>query len=209
MSPPPFEPPPVDQSPAAQPPTACAGGPPDSGGLTAPTLILPKGGRTIRGIGETFQANPLTGATSMSVPIATSLGRSAFGPSLSIAYDSGSGNGPFGFRWSPSLSRIERQTDRRIPRYFGPGIEEEDSGVFMLSSAEDRAIFALRLRCANDRGESLAERSQADDADPYAGLATAPTAKRWAGRIFQKELCHGFPTKAFAGVSFPSCGWSR
>jgi Salmonella virulence plasmid 65kDa B protein len=178
MSLPPIDPPPVDQSRAAQPPAAGACSPPASGGLTAPTLSLPKGGGAIRGIGETFQANPLTGTASMSVPIATSPGRSGFGPSLSLAYDSGSGNGPFGFGWSLSLSRIERRTDRGIPQYLDQGIEGEDSDVFVLSGAEDRrAIFALRLRCANDRGESLAERPQAGDADPFAGLATAPTAK--------------------------------
>ena len=38
----------------------------------APTLSLPKGGGAIRGIGEKFAANPVTGTGSMSVPIATS-----------------------------------------------------------------------------------------------------------------------------------------
>ena len=39
----------------------------------------------------------------MTVPIATSPGRSGFGPQLALTYDSGSGNGPFGFGWSLSL----------------------------------------------------------------------------------------------------------
>ena len=33
------------------------------------------------------------------VPIAVSPGRTGFGPELSLTYDSGAGNGPFGFGW--------------------------------------------------------------------------------------------------------------
>jgi hypothetical protein len=36
----------------------------------APAISLPKGGGAIRGIGEKFAANPVTGAGSMTVPIA-------------------------------------------------------------------------------------------------------------------------------------------
>ena len=61
-----------------------------------PSISLPKGGGAIRGIGEKFGANPVTGTASVSIPIFTSRGRSGFGPSLSLSYDSGSGNGPFG-----------------------------------------------------------------------------------------------------------------
>src|SRR5215211_3444681 len=60
---------------------------------SAPTISLPKGGGAIRGIGEKFAANPVTGTGSMSVPLATSPGRSGFGPQLSLSYDSGAGNG--------------------------------------------------------------------------------------------------------------------
>jgi hypothetical protein len=78
----------------------------------APSINLPKGGGTIRGIGEKFAANPVTGSGSMSVPIAASEGRSGFGPGLSLAYDSGAGNGPFGLGWNLSLPSITRKTDR-------------------------------------------------------------------------------------------------
>ena len=47
-------------------------------------------------MGEKFSANPVTGTGSLSVPIYTSPGRSGFGPRLSLSYDSGAGNGPFG-----------------------------------------------------------------------------------------------------------------
>ena len=38
--------------------------------VSAPAVSLPKGGGAIRGIGEKFAANPVTGTGSMSVPIA-------------------------------------------------------------------------------------------------------------------------------------------
>src|SRR4249920_830131 len=82
-----------------------------------PSISLPKGGGAIRGIGEKFAANPVNGTGSMSVPIATSPGRSGFGPQLSISYDSGNGNGPFGFGWTLSLPAITRRTDKGLPQY--------------------------------------------------------------------------------------------
>src|SRR5688572_16071833 len=99
----------------------------------APSISLPKGGGAIRGIGEKFAANPVTGTGSMSVPIATSPGRSGFGPQLSLSYDSGAGNGPFGLGWSLSLPSITRKTDKGLPRYE----EADDSDVFVLSGAAD------------------------------------------------------------------------
>ena len=102
--------------------------------FTAPAISLPKGGGAIRGMGEKFAANPVTGTGSMSVPIATSPGRSGFGPQLSLSYDSGSGNGPFGLGWNLSLPTITRKTDKGLPRYQDG---EEDSDVFILSGAED------------------------------------------------------------------------
>jgi hypothetical protein len=102
-------------------------------GFSPPAITLPKGGGAIRGIGEKFAANPVTGTGSMSVPIATSPGRSGFGPQLSLSYDSGSGNGPFGFGWNLSLPSITRKTDKGLPKYH----DAEASDVFILSGAED------------------------------------------------------------------------
>jgi RHS repeat-associated protein len=99
----------------------------------APAIALPTGGGAIRGIGEKFAANPVTGTGSLSVPIFTSPGRSGFGPQLSLSYDSGAGNGPFGFGWSLSLPSVTRKTDRGLPRYW----DAEESDVFILSGAED------------------------------------------------------------------------
>src|SRR5215207_7017669 len=105
-----------------------------------PSISLPKGGGAIRGIGERFAANTVTGTGSMSVPIATSPGRAGFGSQLSLTYDSGAGNGPFGFGWSLSLPSISRKTDKGLPQYF----DAQESDVFVLSGAEDLAPVLVR-----------------------------------------------------------------
>jgi Salmonella virulence plasmid 65kDa B protein len=102
-------------------------------GLTAPRITLPKGGGAISGIGEKFAANPVTGTGSMTVTLFTSPGRSGFGPQLSLSYDSGAGNGPFGFGWTLSVPSITRRTDKGLPKYF----DAEESDIFILSGAED------------------------------------------------------------------------
>ena len=55
--------------------------------VASPTLSLPKGGGAVRGIGEKFSANPVTGTSSLMVPIPTSAGRSGFGPHLNLTYE--------------------------------------------------------------------------------------------------------------------------
>ena len=80
-------------------------------------------------IGEKFQANPATGTASFSVPIALSPGRGGVTPTLSLSYDSGAGNGPFGMGWSLSVPAIKRKTDKGLPRY----LDTKDSDTFVLS----------------------------------------------------------------------------
>jgi hypothetical protein len=101
--------------------------------FSAPSTSLPKGGGAIRGIGEKFTANPVTGTGSMTVPIAATPGRSGLAPQLALSYDSGSGNGPFGLGWNLSLPEITRKTDKGLPKYQ----DAKESDVFILSGAED------------------------------------------------------------------------
>lgn len=109
--------------------------PASDGQVRAPSIQLPKGGGAIRGNGEKFGANPVTGTGSETVPIATSPGRSGFGPQLSLSYDSGAGNGPFGFGWNLSLPASIRKTDKGLPQYLDAAAAESD--VYLLSGAED------------------------------------------------------------------------
>ena len=76
----------------------------------------------------------------MTAPIATSPGRGGFGPQLTLSYDSGSGNGPFGFGWSLGLPAITRKTDKGLPQYH----DGAESDVFLLSGAEDLVPVAVK-----------------------------------------------------------------
>ncbi|WP_406193202.1 hypothetical protein OH807_02330 [Kitasatospora sp. NBC_01560] len=126
---------------APAPPGASAGGPetpgpgaPPAGPASAlPTVSLPTGGGAVRGIGEKFATDAVTGTGSFAVPLDLTAGRGGFGPSLTLAYDSGAGNGPFGLGWSLSLPGVTRRTDKGLPRYD----DANDSDVFVLSAAED------------------------------------------------------------------------
>ena len=104
------------------------GGPP-----APPSVSLPKGGGAIRDIGEKFSVSAATGTASLTVPVATSQGRAGFGPSLSLAYDSGGGQSTFGLGWKISLPAITRKTDKGLPRYQ----DDPDQDTFILSGAED------------------------------------------------------------------------
>ncbi|MFT3775411.1 MAG: SpvB/TcaC N-terminal domain-containing protein [Minicystis sp.] len=103
------------------------------GAVSAPMPALPKGGGAIRGIGEKFSVNPVTGTASLQVPIVTSPGRAGVHPELSLSYDSGAGNGPFGHGFHLSVPQITRRTDKGLPKYD----DAAESDVFIMSGAED------------------------------------------------------------------------
>ena len=98
-----------------------------------PSVSLPKGGGAIRGLGEKFNANPVTGTGSLSIPLPLTPGRNGFQPQLSLSYNSGSGNGIFGLGWQLSLPSITRKTSKGIPLYN----DSAESDVFILSDTED------------------------------------------------------------------------
>ncbi|MFC4306912.1 SpvB/TcaC N-terminal domain-containing protein [Cohnella boryungensis] len=97
-----------------------------------PGITLPKGGGAVSGLGEQFAVRSWTGTSSTSVPLGVTPGRSGLTPPLTLSYDSGAGNGPFGLGWRLDLPSVTRKTQRSIPRY-----REEPSDVFQLSGAED------------------------------------------------------------------------
>jgi RHS repeat-associated protein len=101
--------------------------------FTPPAVALPTGGGAIRGMGDKFTANPVTGTGSFSIPIRVSPGRSGFQPQLALTYDSGAGNGPFGLGWNLGLPAITRKVDKGMPEYD----DAAESDVFLLSGAED------------------------------------------------------------------------
>ncbi|KAI4145966.1 MAG: hypothetical protein L6R39_003627 [Caloplaca ligustica] len=98
-----------------------------------PSVNKPKSGGAMRSIDEKLGVSAVTGTASTSITIPTSAARAGFGPQLSLNYDSGAGNGIFGFGWSLGLAEIVRKTDQGLPRYQ----DNEDSDVFILNGSED------------------------------------------------------------------------
>ncbi|HEY0066223.1 MAG TPA: SpvB/TcaC N-terminal domain-containing protein, partial [Flavisolibacter sp.] len=103
-----------------------------SNALEAPSITLPKGGGAIRGIDEKFTVNASNGSSAFSIPLPFTSAR-AMTPSLSLGYNSGSGNGIFGLGWSLGNSSIRRKTDTGLPQYA----DASGSDTFLLSGSED------------------------------------------------------------------------
>lgn len=100
--------------------------------IEIPSIALPKGGGAIKSIDEKFSVNTVNGTASFSIPIPASTAR-GLSPTLSLSYNSGTGNSIFGLGWSINLHSIKRKTDKRLPRY----LDGEDSDSFLFSEAED------------------------------------------------------------------------
>src|SRR5215211_136603 len=54
------------------------------------------------GVEHTIDVDSTMGAAVVTVPIPVTEGRGGFGPRLTLSYDSGAGNSPFGVGWSLS-----------------------------------------------------------------------------------------------------------
>ena len=125
--------------------------------VPAPSVSLPKGGGAIAGIGEKVSANPVSGSASGSLPLPLTPGRGGFTPGLSLTYDSGARNGPFGLGWRLTLPSVRRKTDKGLPRY----LDEQDT--FILSETED--LVPLLEEAGGDW--QPVTRSAGDSADPW------------------------------------------
>lgn len=99
----------------------------------APSISLPKGGGALKGIDEKFSVNALNGTAGLEIGFPLTPGRGGFTPALSLSYNSGSGNSPFGLGWNLSLPSIQRKTDKKLPLYQ----DDIESDVFLLAGAED------------------------------------------------------------------------
>lgn len=89
---------------------------PTEGEIKAEKITMPSGGGSIRGVGESFQTNPFSGAGSFSIPLPITPAR-GFEPKLTLEYNSGNGNSEFGLGFSLALGKIYRRTDTGIPTY--------------------------------------------------------------------------------------------
>ncbi|RKD25778.1 hypothetical protein BEP19_02225 [Ammoniphilus oxalaticus] len=118
--------------------------------LSAPQLSLPKGGGAIQSMDEKLSVHSNTGAASLSIPLYISPGRQEFQPALSLSYDSGAGNSPFGLGCSVSIPSITRKTAKGIPTYR----DSEDADTFIFGGAEDLVPFNAN---ASETGEATSD----------------------------------------------------
>ncbi|HRI70383.1 MAG TPA: SpvB/TcaC N-terminal domain-containing protein, partial [Polyangium sp.] len=161
--------------------------------VQAPNPSLPKGGGAVRGLGEKFAANLVSGTGSLTIPIATSPGRGGFGPELSVAYDSGGGNGPFGVGFRLSVPSITRKTERGLPEWD----DRNDSDTFILSGAEDLVRCDEQPADANvvryrPRVEGLFARIERvrEGAEVYWRAITKDNVTSIYGRTAQARIAH-------------------
>lgn len=88
-------------------------------GFDAQTPSLPQGGGAVSGLGATYEPELCTGSGSYVIPLDVPNGPNSIGPRLTLRYDTGSGNGPFGLGFSLPLPRILLDTAHGYPRYDG------------------------------------------------------------------------------------------
>nr|XP_036574855.1 uncharacterized protein CTRU02_15184 [Colletotrichum truncatum]KAF6781334.1 hypothetical protein CTRU02_15184 [Colletotrichum truncatum] len=97
---------------------------------------MPSGGGAIKGMKEASDVNLVSGSVTMSVPISVTASSRWGMPNISLSYDSGAGNGPFGLEWHLlGLPAIERKTANGLPTY------EDGIDRFMLNGNEIVPLF--------------------------------------------------------------------
>ncbi|TKA62452.1 hypothetical protein B0A55_12767, partial [Friedmanniomyces simplex] len=105
---------------------------PGSSGPGFPPVRLPSGGGAIRGMGENVSVNAANGTATVSIPVPVSKARRDMSPDLSLQYNSGTGQGPYGMGWSlAGLPEITRSTRNSLPMY------DDEVDIFVLSGGED------------------------------------------------------------------------
>jgi hypothetical protein len=128
-------------------------------------IALPKGGGAVRGVGETFTADPQTGTGSFTVPLTLPAGRGGLQPALTLGYGTGAGNRYVGLGWSISLPGIARKTCA-VPKLVAwlvtcgsrgpvrrPMSDDDDTDVFVLSGRRNWCRQSRRsLDLPLDRG---------------------------------------------------------
>ncbi|MEM7126078.1 MAG: toxin TcdB middle/N-terminal domain-containing protein [Chloroflexota bacterium] len=102
----------------------------DKSGVTPQVISLPSGPGSLEGLGESFEPNLSTGTSSYPVKFTAAPGRVGFQPQLSLSYNGGNANGPWGMGWGLSIPSIQRRTDDGLPTY------DDAKDTFIHSSGE-------------------------------------------------------------------------
>ncbi|MCX6047961.1 MAG: FG-GAP-like repeat-containing protein [Chloroflexi bacterium] len=86
-------------------------------GVKPQVISLPSGPGSLEGLGENFEPNLSTGTASYPVKFTAAPGRVGFQPDLSLNYNGGNANGPWGMGWELSIPSIQRRTEEGLPSY--------------------------------------------------------------------------------------------
>lgn len=105
------------------------GGDTDKSGVSPQVISLPSSPGSIEGIGESFDPELSTGTASYPVKLQVAPGVAGFQPDLTLSYNGGNSNGPWGLGWKLSVPYIQRQTDEGLPTYMDLG-EEADRFIY-------------------------------------------------------------------------------
>ena len=89
----------------------------DKSGVAPHVISLPSGPGSLEGLGETFEPNLSSGTASYPVKFTAAPGRLGFQPAVSLNYDGGNANGPWGMGWKVSIPYIQRRTENGLPTY--------------------------------------------------------------------------------------------
>jgi RHS repeat-associated protein len=108
----------------------------DKSGVKPQVISLPSGPGSLEGLGENFEPNLSTGTSSYPVKFTAAPGRVGFQPELSLNYNGGNANGPWGMGWALSIPAIQRRTEDGLPTY------DDATDQFVYSSGEK--LVALR-----------------------------------------------------------------
>jgi Salmonella virulence plasmid 65kDa B protein len=176
--------------------------------FAAPAVSLPKCRGATQGIGEKFAANPVTSTGSLTIPLPLGPGRSGFTPALSLGYDSGVDNGPYGFGCSagyPATTRRSRPETAAVSRQSGirrlcPLSYEEQRGRYRVTRYRPRieGLFASIERWANltDLADTFWRSISRDNGTTFSGKTAANRiAEPDPVRIFTRLLCESFDDK--------------
>lgn len=102
----------------------------DKSGVKPQVISLPTGPGSLEGLGESFEPNLSTGTSSYPVKFTAPPGRVGFQPELSLNYNGGNDNDPWGMGWELSIPSIQRRTDDGIPSY------DDEQDTFIYSNGE-------------------------------------------------------------------------
>ena len=162
-------------------------------GFASQTPSLPSGGGSLGGLGETFAPDLCTGTGTFSVPLDLPNGPNDSAPKLTLRYDTGSPNGPFGLGWTLSLPRLLRGSATRKPRFddtddlvlegAGPLLRlpggslrpQVDSGDWRIERVNDGFLVTDRMGTQYELGTTPGSRILGNGGVPFSWLLSRIT----------------------------------